>query len=75
MNNFNIVAWNVRGLNDPRKRGRVGSWSKHRRADLVCLAETKLDWMDDFMARSIFRQKGAGDGWSWQLMERLGVFC
>ena len=41
-----IVSWNVRGLNDPKKRGILRNWLRKWKVDVVCLQETKLDKVD-----------------------------
>ncbi|WMV33011.1 hypothetical protein MTR67_026396 [Solanum verrucosum] len=40
-----ILSWNVRGLNDSRKRSTIKSLLMKWKADIVCLQETKIeDW-------------------------------
>jgi exonuclease III len=44
-----ILCWNVRGLNDPAKRDAVREFVASLRVTIVCLQETKLDVIDDFL--------------------------
>ena len=41
-----MVSWNVRGLNDPRKRLIVRNLLREWNCDVVCLQETKLAGID-----------------------------
>ena len=49
-----LVSWNVRGLNDPKKRGILRNWLRKWKVDVVCLQETKLDRVDWRIIRSIW---------------------
>jgi hypothetical protein len=49
-----LVSWNVRGLNDPKKRGILRNWLRKWKVDVVCLQETKLDKVDWRIIRSIW---------------------
>jgi hypothetical protein len=44
--NLKIISWNVRGLNVQDKRLQVRHMLKLWNADIVCLQETKLDFID-----------------------------
>jgi exonuclease III len=44
-----ILCWNVRGLNDPAKRDAVREFIASLRVSVVCLQETRLDVIDDFL--------------------------
>jgi exonuclease III len=46
---FEILCWNVRGLNDPAKRDAVREFVASLRVSIVCLQETRLNVMDDFL--------------------------
>jgi exonuclease III len=46
---FEILCWNVRGLNDPAKRDAVREFVASLRVSIVCLQETKLNVIDDFL--------------------------
>jgi exonuclease III len=48
-----LVSWNVRGLNDPKKRGILRNWLRKWKVDVVCLQETKLDTVDWRIIQSI----------------------
>ena len=48
-----ILSWNVRGVNDPDKRKVIKNFLKTHRVDLVCLQETKVQEMNNVMARSL----------------------
>jgi exonuclease III len=49
-----IISWNVRGLNNPQKRGVVKNWLCEWKCDVVCLQETKLDKVDWVLVCSIW---------------------
>ena len=44
--NLKILSWNVRGLNDRRKRSIVKNLLRDWKFDVICLQETKLTGMD-----------------------------
>ena len=39
---YNILTWNIRGLANPIKRHRVGSYLRRRRIHIACLQETHM---------------------------------
>ena len=41
-----MISWNVRGLNDPRKRLVVKNLLREWKYDVVCLQETKIASMN-----------------------------
>ena len=43
--NCNILSWNVSGLNCPNKRLMVRTLLRQWRVDIVCLQETKLEFI------------------------------
>lgn len=47
--NPQILCWNVRGLNCPAKRAAVREFVQAAKVNLVCLQETKLDVLDQFV--------------------------
>ena len=47
--NWIVLCWNVRGLNNPAKRKAVREFVTLVKANLVCLQETKLDVIDQFI--------------------------
>ena len=48
-----ILSWNVRGVNNPDKRRVIKSFLRSNRVDLVCLQETKVQQMNNVMARGL----------------------
>ena len=44
--NLKILSWNVRGLNDCRKRSIVKNLLREWKYDVICLQETKLTGLD-----------------------------
>ena len=48
-----IFSWNVRGVNDPDKKRVIKNFLRTHRVDLVCLQETKVQEMNNVMARSL----------------------
>lgn len=47
--NPSVTSWNVHGLKNPAKRKAVKEFLSSVRPNLVCLQETKLDVVDDFL--------------------------
>jgi exonuclease III len=46
---FEILCWNVRGLNDLAKRNAVRVFLESVSVSIVCLQETRLNVIDDFV--------------------------
>jgi exonuclease III len=44
-----VLCWNVRGLNDPAKRDAVCEFIASLTVSVVCLQETRLDVIDNFL--------------------------
>ena len=63
-----ILSWNVRGVNDPDKRRVIKSFLRSNRVDLVSLQETKVQQMNNVMARSI----GVGRFLNWRALNVEG---
>jgi exonuclease III len=40
--NYNILSWNVRGLNEGRKRMKIRNLMSKWKVDIACFQETKL---------------------------------
>lgn len=54
MDSFNLLFWNVRGLNYGRaRRDAVRELVDEERVSLLCLQETKLDVIDDNLIRGM----------------------
>ena len=51
--NLKILSWNVRGLKNPQKRDTVKNLLKEWKCDVVCFQETKLDYANSFVAKSL----------------------
>uniref|UniRef100_A0A2N9IM18 Reverse transcriptase domain-containing protein n=1 Tax=Fagus sylvatica TaxID=28930 RepID=A0A2N9IM18_FAGSY len=64
-----IISWNVRGLNNPQKRERVKFWLRLWKGDIVCLQETKLDFLDRGIVRSIWGNPYV----DWEFLEAVGT--
>ena len=48
-----ILPWNVQGLNNPNKRVVVKNKLEEWKGDLLCLQETKIDKMEQYIVRSL----------------------
>ena len=83
--NLKILSWNVRGLNEEGKRLKIHNLLRTWRADIVCLQETKLEWVTRGLVRSIWScpyidrlylgSKGASGGillmWDRRVVEKI----
>ena len=49
-----LISWNVRGLNEVDKRIQIRNLLRSWKADIVCLQETKLEWISRGTVRSIW---------------------
>ena len=49
-----LLSWNVRGLNNPRKRKVCKNLLKDWKCDIVCLQETKVSSTDIVFVRSLW---------------------
>ena len=52
--NLKILSWNIRGLNEKEKQLKVCNFLHSWKADIVCLQETKLEWVTRELVRSIW---------------------
>ena len=52
--NLRLLSWNVRGLNNPRKRLVCKNLLKEWKCDIVCLQETKVASIDIAFVRSLW---------------------
>ena len=52
--NLKIISWNVKGLNEKEKRLKVRNFLRTWRADIVCLQETKFEWVTRGLVRSLW---------------------
>jgi hypothetical protein len=51
----NILTWNVRGLNEGRKRLRIRNLLSKWKLDIACLQETKLELISNQLVQSLWR--------------------
>jgi exonuclease III len=49
-----IVSWNVRGLNERNKRMRIRGLLRDWEVDIVCLQETKLEYISREVIKSLW---------------------
>ena len=64
-----ILSWNVRGANDPDKRKVIKNFLRTHKADLVCLQGTKVQEMNNVVARSL----GVGGFMNWKALNAEGT--
>ena len=64
-----LKLWNVRGLNDPKKREVVKNWLHEWKCDVVCLQETKLDQVDWRLIRSLWGKRFIG----WEVLNAMNT--
>ena len=51
---FRLLSWNVRGINDLRKRDVLKNYLRTWKCDLICLQETKLEDVSLSVIRSLW---------------------
>ena len=49
-----ILSWNVRGLNEGKKRLKVRNLLRNWKVDTVCFQETKVDFISNNFVRSLW---------------------
>ncbi|KAG2697380.1 hypothetical protein I3760_07G102700 [Carya illinoinensis] len=64
-----ILSWNVQGLNDPSKCLRVKNLIREWKADVICLQETKMKFIDKNIIRSLWNCFDAG----WTTLDSEGA--
>jgi exonuclease III len=64
-----IIVWNVRGLNAFKKRLRIRGLLKEWKADIVCLIETKME----FITREVVRSLWGGQHVDWMYKGAVGA--
>ena len=64
-----ILSWNVRGVNDHKKRKVIKAFIKTQRVDLVCLQETELKGTSSERVRSL----GVGRSIKWAGVDAIGA--
>jgi endonuclease/exonuclease/phosphatase family metal-dependent hydrolase len=83
-----ILSWNVRGLNEGDKRLKVRNLLRQWKADIICLQETKLDFVSNSLVRSLWgchfvdwcylASRGASGGilimWNRRIVEKIDVY-
>jgi exonuclease III len=57
--NYQLLNWNVRGLNDGARKDAVSEIVKDTRSTIVCLQETKLQLVDQNVVRRTLGSKFA----------------
>ena len=72
--NLKILSWNVRGLNDRRKRSIVKNLLRGWKYDVICLQETKLTGMDRQIVGSVWSCPFV-DWWPWTPSKQPVGFC
>lgn len=55
-----IRSWNVRGINDRKKRQIIRGFMSRWKPDIICLQETKMEALGDKEIRSLWRVKEIG---------------
>jgi exonuclease III len=50
---FLFLSWNVRGLNDPKKRANVKNFIVSEKPDVICVQETKLSSVSNSLLKEI----------------------
>lgn len=53
-----IISWNVRGINDPKKRQLIIGGLRKWKPDIVCLQEIKMECMNDHIVWSLWSSRG-----------------
>jgi hypothetical protein len=53
--NYNILTWNVRGLNEGKKRLKIRNLLSKWKVDIACFQETKLQLVSNQLVQSLWR--------------------
>jgi exonuclease III len=53
--NYNILTWNVKGLNEDRKRLKIRNLLSKWKVDIACFQETKLQMIFNQLVQSLWR--------------------
>ena len=83
--NLKILFWNIKGLNEKKMRLHICNLLRTWRTDIICLQETKLEWITRRLDRSIWScpyidwlymgSKGASGGillmWNQRVVEKV----
>jgi hypothetical protein len=83
-----LISWNVRGLNEVGKRLKVRNLLRLWKADIICLQETKLEYVSNIIVRSLWGclfadwcylpSRGAAGGillmWDRRVVEKVEVY-
>jgi len=83
-----ILSWNVRGLNEGEKQLKVRNLLRQWKAYIICLQETKQEFISDSLVRNIWSYPfvdwcylasfGASSGmlimWDKRIIEKIDVF-
>ena len=60
--NIKLLSWNVREVNESRKRKVIKSVVRKQKVDLFCIQETKIQFMTERVVRSL----GSGRFLEWK---------
>ena len=66
--NIKLLSWNVRGVNESRKRKVIKSVVRKQKVDLFCIQETKIQLMSESVVRSL----GSGRFLEWKALNACG---
>ena len=64
-----LLSWNVRGANDESKRKIIKTFIRNKKADLLCIQETKIQPMSKGVVRSL----GSGRFLDWRALDADGA--
>ena len=64
-----LLSWNVRGANDSSKRKIIKTFIRNKKADLLCIQETKIQPMSKGVVRSL----GSGRFLDWRALDADGA--
>jgi hypothetical protein len=72
---FNILSWNIRGLNSVARQENLRQMISVHRPELVCIHETKMEIINSITIRNALGPEFEDKFHFFQLLGLVGIFC